>query len=92
MQEKRDERVREAIMGTFRGWGGQWNVSVTPPEDPEAPEDGWFVRVHSRPIVRDNISAEVVEAFLADPDDPAAVRAWQAELRPIFERARAPAG
>ncbi|MEE9156285.1 MAG: hypothetical protein V3U38_06520 [Gemmatimonadota bacterium] len=85
------ERVRDAVMDTFREWGGQWNVSPVPPGTGGAPPDRWLLRVHSRPVVRATLGPDVVNAYLEDAKDPGAVSAWQAELRPTFEEAKAQA-
>lgn len=89
MGEDKRERLRDAIIDTFKEWGGYWNVSPTAPGTHNAPEDRWLLRVHSRPIVRGEISAAVVEAYLRDPTDAETLARWQSELRPIFERASA---
>lgn len=87
MSEDKREQLRDAVIDTFKGWGGYWNVSPAPPGTHNGPEDRWLLRVHSRPIVRADISAVVVEAYLRDPSDPETLALWEAELRPIFERA-----
>lgn len=89
MDQEIAERVREAAMDTLREWGGQWNVSPVAPGTGDAPHDRWLLRVHSRPITRGTLSAETVEAYLDDPSDPAAAARWEAELRPVFEAAKA---
>lgn len=87
MSEDKRERLRDAVIDTFKGWGGYWNVSPTVPGTHNAPVDRWLLRVHSRPIVRSEISADVVEAYLRDPTDGETLGRWESELRPIFERA-----
>ncbi len=81
-------RLREAIMETFRGWGGQWNVSAVPPGAGAAPPDRWLVRIHSHPFTRGELPAELVEAYLADPAGAETSERWEAELRSLFDRAR----
>lgn len=92
MSEEIQERVRDAIMDTFRKWGGQWNVTPHAPEAEEGPSDAWSIRVHSRPIVRGILAVDVVEAYLRDSADPDAVRKWEASLKPIYEAARSEGG
>lgn len=87
MAEDKSERLRDAIIDTFNRWGGYWNVSPTPPGEHNAPAGRWLLQVHSRPIVRAEISAEVAEAYLRDPTDPETLALWESELRPIFDRA-----
>lgn len=89
MEELRDT-VRDAVMETFRSWGGQWNVTAVPPEADDSPER-WQLRVHSRPVIRATVSASAVDAYVSDPTDPDAISAWEMELRPIFEDAKAQA-
>jgi hypothetical protein len=89
MIEEIQDRVRDAIMDTFRKWGGQWNVTPHSPEAEEGPADAWSIRVHSRHIARGTLPVEVVEAYLEDSADPEAAAAWESALRPIFEAARA---
>jgi hypothetical protein len=88
MDEELRERVRDAIMDTFRTWGGQWNVSPVPPGTGDAPPDRWLLRVPSRPLARGSVSAETVETYLSHPTDPGVLERWHAELRPVFDRAR----
>ncbi len=91
MNEDTRARLREILMSTFRSWGGQWNVSPIAPGTGAAPEDRWLVRVHSHPITRAELPADLVDAFLRDPNDSETTSRWEAELRAIFDRARAEA-
>ncbi len=91
MNEDKRKKLREILMQTFRSWGGQWNVSPIAPGTGAAPKDRWLVRVHSHPITRAELPAELVDAYLSDPNDSETVARWEAELRVIFDRARAEA-
>ncbi len=88
MSEDIRERLRDSVMGTFREWGGQWNVSPVAPGEGAAPVDAWLLRVHSRPAVRGTVSVDAAEAYLATPSDAEVVARWEKELRPLFEAAR----
>ena len=88
--EELKETVRDAVMDTFRSWGGQWNVTALPPEAEDSP-DRWQLRVHSRPVIRATVSTSALAAYIENPTDPEAVTAWETELRPIFEDAKAQA-
>ncbi len=88
MADDMRERVRDALMVTFRDWGGYWNVSLTPPGTKDAPPDRWLLRIHSRPIAKAELAADVVEAYLNDPENPETVARWLEEVRPIYEHAR----
>lgn len=91
--EDQKERVRGAIMDTFRDWGGYWNISSKPPgTDPDVDENSWAIRVHSHPHVHGTLPADVVDAYLADPADEAAAARWAEELTPLFKAAKAEAG
>ncbi|UCC74560.1 MAG: hypothetical protein JSV86_08430 [Gemmatimonadota bacterium] len=89
MADDTRQRLREALIRSFRGWGGYWNVSPTPPGTSGAPPDRWLLRIHSRPITRAELAADVAEAYLNDPADPEAVARWQEEVRAVFEHAKA---
>lgn len=91
MNEELRSRLRDAAMDTFREWGGQWNVATTPPGVDDVPSDSWLIKVKSNPIVRGLVKAATIEAYLENPDDPQARAAWEAELRPLFDDARAQA-
>ena len=91
MHEDTREQLREAVMDTFRTWGGQWNVSPVAPGTGAAPPDRWLLRVHSHPFTKGELSADLVDAYLRDPENPETVARWEEQLRPIFERARAEA-
>jgi hypothetical protein len=78
-------------MSTFKAWGGYWNVSVRPPES-DAGEDEWSIKIHSHPYTNAKLSARVIDAYLEDPDDPAAAADWERELRVLFDDARSKAG
>ncbi len=91
MDEDIRERLREALMDTFRTWGGQWNVSPLAPGTGAAPPDRWLVRVHSHPFTRGELPSDLVEDYLRDPTHPETASRWEQELRPIFERARSQA-
>ncbi len=85
------DRVRDAVMGTFRAWGGQWNVTPAEPGVDDVPADRWEIKVRSHPIVMGYVSADVVRAYLERPTDPQAQADWESQLRPLFEEARAQA-
>ena len=89
MSDDQRDRIRDAVMDLFREWGGQWNVTAQPPEPGAGTAHRWQLRVHSRPVARGELSADVIEAYLRDPSDPDASARWEAELRPLFERAKA---
>lgn len=91
MSEELKQRVRDAAMDTFREWGGQWNVAPLPPGIDNVPPDSWLIKVKSNPIVKGFVKSATVEAFLDNPEDAEAKAAWEAELRPLFEDARAQA-
>lgn len=88
--EERKKQIRDAVMDTFRGWGGYWNVSARPPAGSDNP--AWALRVHSHPFTHGELPVELVDAYLDDPDDEEAAERWEATLRPIFDQARAEAG
>jgi hypothetical protein len=91
MEEKKAQ-LRDAVMDTFRAWGGQWNVSTRPPgHDAERP-DSWVVRVHSHPFTHGFVAADVVDDYLSDPSDASALARWEESLRAVFEAAKAEAG
>ena len=90
--ENLKERVRDAVMDTFREWGGYWNVSPIPPGDEDGSPDGWFIRVHSHPFTHGTIAADIVEAFLESPTDESAAARWSEALLPIFDEAKSKAG
>ncbi len=75
-------------MATFRDWGGYWNISPTPPGSGDAPPDRWLLRIHSRPIAKAELPAAIVDAYLADPEDPEVRERWEQELRAIFQYAK----
>ncbi len=83
------ERIRDALMEEFRNRGGYWNVNPIPPGTGEAPPDRWLLRIHSRPIAKAELSADVAEAYLNDPEDSEAAAAWEREVQAIFEYAKA---
>ena len=90
--EEEKARFRDAVMDTFRAWGGQWNVSTRAPgHDAERP-DSWVVRVHSHPFTHGFVAADVVDGYLSDPSDASAAARWEESLRPLFEAAKAEAG
>lgn len=91
MNEDTSKKLRDALMDTFRSWGGQWNVSPVAPGTGAAPDDRWLIRVHSHPITRAELSADLVTSYLHDPDDPETIARWETELRAIFDQARAQA-
>jgi hypothetical protein len=82
------EQLRDALMNTFRDWGGYWNVSPIPPGTKGAPPDRWLLRIHSRPIAKAELAADVVEAYLNDPENPEVLARWLEEVRPIYDHAR----
>lgn len=88
MEQDLKLRLRDAVMDTFRKWGGQWNVTPVPPGTGDAPDHSWLLRVHSRPIARGNLSAELARAYLSDPSDPDVAARWEEELRSTFQVAR----
>jgi hypothetical protein len=83
------ERLRDALMQEFRERGGYWNVNPIPPGTGDAPPDRWLLRIHSRPIAKAELRADIAEAYLGDPNDPQAVAAWQKEVQAIFEYTKA---
>ncbi len=87
--EERKRKLRDAVMDTFRGWGGYWNVTPRAPADPA---EGWKLRVHSHPFTHGELAADLVDAYLDDPDDEGTAARWEAALRPIFDQAREQAG
>ena len=91
MSEELSKQLRDAAMDTFREWGGQWNVSTLPPGTDAVPEDAWLIKVKSNPIVKGLVKTATITAYLESPDDPDAKAAWEAELRPLFDDARAQA-
>ena len=91
MSEELRERVRDEAMETFREWGGQWNVATLPPGIDDIPADSWLIKVKSNPIVKGLVKAATIEAYLENPEDNEAKAAWEAELRPLFDAARAQA-
>lgn len=91
MNEDTRTKLRDVLMNTFRSWGGQWNVSPIAPGTGAAPEDRWLVRVHSHPITRAELPADLVDSYLREPDHPETAARWELELRAIFDQARAQA-
>ncbi len=91
MNEDTRKKLRDALMDTFRSWGGQWNVSPVAPGTGAAPDDRWLIRVHSNPITRAELPADLVDSYLQDPDNAETTARWETELRPIFDQARAQA-
>lgn len=89
MKDDREQRVRDAVMDTFRAWGGQWNVTARQPESETSPEARWLLRVHCRPIVKGHVTASTVDDYLSRPSDAEARSRWESELRSIFEEALA---
>ena len=89
MTDDTRKRLREALMEEFRERGGYWNVTPVPPGTGDAPPDRWLLRIHSRPIAKAELNADVAEAYLNDPADPDAVAAWRKEIQAIFEYAKA---
>lgn len=85
------KELRDAVMATFKGWGGYWNVSLTPPKG-DGGADVWSIKIHSHPYTHAELSAPVVEAYLENPQDPAAAADWERELRVLFDDARSKAG
>ncbi|MGD2154858.1 MAG: hypothetical protein PVG79_16455 [Gemmatimonadales bacterium] len=83
------ERLRDALMKEFRKRGGYWNVNPVPPGTGDAPPDRWLLRIHSRPIAKAELAADVAEAYLDDPTDANAAAAWQEKVHAIFEYAKA---
>jgi hypothetical protein len=90
--EERKKQIREAVMDTFRGWGGYWNVSARPPAESENASANWKLRVHSHPFTHGELPADLIDAYLDGPGDEETVARWEATLRPIFDQARAEAG
>lgn len=83
------ERLRDALMEEFRKRGGYWNVNPIAPGTGDAPADRWLLRIHSRPIAKAELRADIAEAYLNDPTDRDAAAAWELEVHAIFEYAKA---
>lgn len=77
--------LREAVMRIFRGWGGQWNVTVGKVEG-EGASRRWELVVHTRPVVRRQIAEPVAQSLLRGEGE--AEGGWAAALRPLFEAAQ----
>ncbi|NIR46024.1 MAG: hypothetical protein GWN99_16480 [Gemmatimonadetes bacterium] len=90
--DDRSKKVRDAVMDTFRGWGGYWNVTPRAPAADAEPGESWKLRVHSHPFTHAELDVDLVDAYLDDPDDEELAGRWQAALRPIFDQARGQAG
>jgi hypothetical protein len=88
MADDTRERLRDALMEEFRNRGGYWNVTPVPPGTGDAPPDRWLLRIHSRPIAKAELRADIAEAFLNDPTDAEAAAAWEQEVQAIFEYAK----
>ncbi len=91
MTEELKKKIRDLVMDTFRGWGGQWNVTPVPPGHGSVPEDRWEIMVRSNPIVRGRVSVELVNLYREGSRAPEAREKWEEALRPIFEEAKAQA-
>jgi hypothetical protein len=89
MADDTRERIRDALMEAFRNRGGYWNVTLVPPGTGGALPDRWLLRIHTRPIAKAELRADIAEAFLNDPADTDAVAAWEQEVQAIFEYAKA---
>lgn len=88
MTDDARERLRDALMEEFRNRGGYWNVNPIAPGTGDAPPDRWLLRIHSRPIAKAELPADIAEAYLNDPADPEAAAAWEREVQAIFEYAK----
>lgn len=76
--------LRSAVMETFRRWGGQWNVTVGKVSG-EGESRRWELVVHTRPVVRREVSERAAQSLLRGEGE--AEGGWAAELRPLFEAA-----
>jgi hypothetical protein len=76
--------LRAAAMQIFRRWGGQWNVTVGKVSG-EGEARRWEFVVHTRPVVRREVSERAAQSLLRGEDE--SVGTWAAELRPLFEAA-----